>query len=481
MSSNPISSTTIYPVISNSNLSPPSTRRVTAIEDLKIQEVVTPSFSPLDIKTVTISYERTPITTVDIENAVLKLRQQLNTPEVMTNLQKIAQEQEVNSLKLLAQPTCNLPTLNSIREHVGSFNASELANLTRTQLQNPQALHAAMCVADSVVYSSSYDKGSTFLNDRLRNYLTNLQRIGQNDHNILLLADFAQAKDMFLIKVNTDANRDDLMHELIVGLYGTNLLRRLVPNFAYIYAGFKCSPPLFDGNKVITWCLPSNGSKVNYLLYENIYPAAPLTTFIQKCSGSQWLNLYLQVLYSLRTALATVDFTHYDLNPNNVLLRNLSSISGPFQIPYPTENGQEYLTSDFVATLMNFECSHITYNKASYGKNGLLEFSIYPYRSWIMHDCYKLLMFSIKLAMDSQNTEVLIEANKVFKFFNSIEESTDAAKKQFNTLYSLPRTESTIKLNIDDFLRYIRRVCNCSFLSSQRTSLAVLDCEILLR
>ena len=43
----------------------------------------------------------------------------------------------------------------------------------------------------------------------------------------------------------------------------------MLPNFAYIYGGFKCSGPILnDNNKVVDWCVNNNYS-VNYILYEN--------------------------------------------------------------------------------------------------------------------------------------------------------------------------------------------------------------------
>ena len=224
-------------------------------------------------------------------------------------------------------------------------------------------MKAAMCTADSIFYTSPYDVGSLYLNNRIRMYIHNLRQVGgESAEGYALVADFENAKDMFVVKVSRSPSDDTLLHELVVGLYGTNKLRQYIPNFAYVYGGFKCSPPLIDPEtkKVITWCLHDT-NPVNYVLYENITPAVPMSKYLQTCTGKDFVNVYLQVLYALRLALKVSDYTHYDLHYENVLIREPSpgTISGPFQIAYETERGVEYVLTHVIPTFIDYGFSHI--------------------------------------------------------------------------------------------------------------------------
>jgi hypothetical protein len=404
----------------------------------------------------------------------------IQTPEISDELISIREEQQRKEEDMVNTTSiCDWSTLGNIRDNIMSLNGSELKQLVNDNFYDENVMKGAMCTVDSIFYSSPYDTGSLYLNNRIRLYIENLRKSGP-----YLVSDFENAKDMFFIKYGKE-----VLHELIVGLFGTNKLRKHIPNFAYVYGGFKCSPPIIDQDtqEVLSWCLQTD-NPVGYVLYENINPHTTMDTYIKRCTGKEFTNIYLQLIYSLRLASQLIDYTHYDLNHERVLLRTIPK-TDMFQIKYETERGIEYITTHMIPTIINYSYSHIKtsdiYNKSNellfpsshLGKSDFVQLSIFPYTSWIFHDIYKFLMFSTVLALKYNNMSVLDECTKIFRFFNHSEDILSAIDIQLPVFFSLPLVKSTSNLSIDDLCTYIRTVCNCDFISSFKSNVPLLNCE----
>lgn len=420
-------------------------------------------------------------TSKDVIQNYNRLLDQIKDPLVANSLKEVATEQSLHEQSLLTNNTaCHSTTLSGIRDRINNLHAEEFKTLGVTQLQNPVAMETIACTIDSLFYTSPYDIGSLYLNNRIRLYLHNLRQMNDDSLNgISMVADFDKAGDMFVLKVAKNELHDDLLHELVIGLYGVNKLRRYIPNFAYVYGGFKCSPPLIDPQtkKVVSWCL-NNQNAVNYVLYEYINPAVSFEDYLKTCSGIQFLNVYVQIMYALRLGLKLINFSHYDLHHKNVLLRKLINIQGPFQIAYETERGVEYIVTDLIPTIIDYGYSHIQLEDGQHlGKNGLVPFSIFSYRSNIMHDLYKLLMFCLMTSYKYENHSVITEATKIFRFFNQTEDPQSAISEQMIVRYAFPLNETTNVITINDLASYIRTTCNCDFIRETKASYPVLDCE----
>ena len=426
---------------------------------------------------------------IDSYNDIINI---LNDPsvDVCKRLAAIAQKIQTTE-KLLLQVTifCDLPTLNSLRNRVGSLNSNVLQSTAHDQFYNPQVMYGTLCAVNSIFYSTLNDDNSIYYNNRIRNYITNLRKVA-TEHtmgNHILTADLETANNMFIVKTPIDPRNDHLTHELIIGLYGMNSLRKEIPNFIYTYGGFKCSPPMIDHEtkEVISWCL-HNENAVNYVLLENIGASVTLSEYVKTCTNIQFLNVFVQVLFALNLAYQRINFTHYNLNNNNVVLRKIDQ--SIFQIRYPTvNNGDYYIMTSFVPTIMNFGLSHIKIptitdengavivNGQDLGVTTHAPYSVYPQRAWIMHDVYKLLMYCLFDAYQAKNQSVITEGLRLFAFFNPLEDPVTALNTQYQLAYSLPITTFTDHLTIETFLRYIL-TGNNDFISKQPFELPILDC-----
>lgn len=438
---------------------------------------------------------RMSVTSEEVIASYNNFLKQIEQPETAASLQTIAEIQQKNEKQLLQSRSTS-----PFWDRLGGLKAPQLKEIAIRQFYNSAVMEAITQVVDSVV-DSSVD-----LNQRLRFYFRDLHQVGP-----VIVADFKNAKAMFILETAQSPIEDVLLHQLIVTLYGTNKLRTKIPNFLYYFGYFKTSPPLIDPEtqQVVTWGLHDD-NPVHYGIAENIGSAITVSKYIETCSGVEFLNVFMQVLYALRLGLKEIDFTHYNLHAENVVLRlphlktapvltaepaNRRSDCAPippscpskiepkpFQIAYETERGIEYITTTSIPTLVDFSHAHIRTNEPPlpvqhFGRNGLVPFSIFSYRSWIIHDLYKFLMYCLLAASRIENESVLKEATKIFRFFNHLEDPIVALEEQWPTRYAFPLTPETNQLTIDDLATYIRTVADCRFIQPIKSSLPTLDCE----
>jgi hypothetical protein len=374
---------------------------------------------------------------------------------------------------------CPVEQLKHLENTFFGVDTRKLKNISQKEFYNAKMMLAIMCLTDTVIHLSPAEGGAFTSHQRIRHWISHLRRIGKESaFGYAMVASFEEASDMFVIKAPRDdeANRD-ATHELFVGLFGTNRLREYVPNFAYVYGGFRCSPPLIDPETrdVVSWC-GSSGKSYQYIIYENISPSISFGDYIRNATFDQFLEKYLQILYALRQAHKIIDFTHYDLHMHNVLLRKIPSFQGVFSIPYETERGTEYLLTDAIATIIDYGRAHIQYNDQHFGVWNVPVYFIYPDRSFPLYDAYKLLNWLLFKMMQTRNP-TFDEASRLLLFFRPQEKPEDIVRKHSDSTYILPLTPEISQLSLDDFITFIRQNWATPFLRSQPGSEPLLSCQ----
>lgn len=372
---------------------------------------------------------------------------------------------------LTSRTLCCVPQLMSLESHRPRL-LEKLPSLVPDTFYSPDLLALTMCLVDSLFYVNPVTPGWATPRMRLRHWLRLVQTQGLN----LLSGSPKDTENFFLVRLIDNEFR--FIHETFIGLFGTNQLRRDIPNFLYVYGGFQSFGPLFDSfpNKVLFRNFPE-GHPVFYLLLENVSPQETLESYCSSCSATQFLEVYLQVLYALRWAHRTCDFTHYSLTPNNVLLCLFSSHdkSSRFSLPYETEKGREYLETDRLAILFDFRKSHITYQGEHYGYSLGIDQFIFPQRSFPLHDAYQLLCSSLAEMMKAGNP-ALSELRRLLTFFNSVDSLETILTMEEPLGYSLPLTPEMTSVSLDHFLTFIRQEYPCPFLKDQPGKV-VLSCR----
>lgn len=157
---------------------------------------------------------------------------------------------------------------------------------------------------------------------------------------------------------------------------------------------------------------------------------------------------------ALSIAHREFNYTHYDLHYRNVLIRKTDMS----YIPYQTDAGLLYVKTDGVATIIDYGYSHIRFPEGDIGVSdpNLTAHAIFPNASFQLHDAFKLLMFSASSAYTNRNSSLLEGLNRIFAFFNNVDNITTAINALRSTAYSLPYTPLTSRTSLIDLLSYIR-------------------------
>jgi hypothetical protein len=310
--------------------------------------------------------------------------------------------------------------------------ADQITRALREGFDDANILRSIMCLNNSIAVfpgNTEKDIGRSF---KIRHYLRDLQQIGgesaegyamttdvrslgDSDEDLDILYKNQQSSSAALLSSSdpdkpfvaksprrtTEEGNEGLLHEYFVGAFGTNTLRSLIPNFAFILGTFQCSPPYIDRQyyatddpdddkrKALTYCQNNNSqNQVNYILLENIANSKTFRDFIfDGASFSEYLNVFTQVIFALHVA-QRVGFTHYDLHSENVLVLPL-----PEAITiYYDDVG--YLTTKYLAFIIDYGRSHIIYNGNHYGFNGV-PIGTFPNLAYPMFDIFKLLCFTL--------------------------------------------------------------------------------------
>ncbi len=418
--------------------------------------------------------------------AYSEIKQRLSLEQKELKQQKIVQAgREADYLLNYSVQVCPAEeALNSINNFTAEDSTRLEASLAE-RFYDPNVMKSIQCLTNSLVYYPSGTNEGATDGQRIRYWIRNLRPISTGVIGLALKGNFAEARDLFALKITKG---DNLTHEFVIATQ-LNKLRRNLPNFVYIYAGFNCS---FTGVGQLGWCWGvDRKAPVTTLFYENVADSPTLSSLNAKLRFDEWLNFYLQVLYSLRFAYKSMNFTHYDLHANNVLIRSLPDL---VYIPYTTENNQvEYLLTSSVATIIDFDRSHLRIDGVNYGDYNLLEYGVNPLKGRPLHDAYKLLLFSMRDMLHSTtNTQNIEKMAQILKYFfpdstaghrgaNKHAELTkfalDIIHNEGVIYYSL-RDDNTIdKLSLDGLLKYIRRCFPTPFLYPlPQTSISVLDC-----
>ena len=370
---------------------------------------------------------------------------------------------------------CQTSLLNKeyTTDKVDEINTKIIRELTQTRFYNSDVMLTVMCYVQGLLYMPPNDPIGK--NKRVQEWFDNIKLISDKSvYGYATKSDFKRGNDLMIIKAPKRSMKgdekyfSDLQHELFVGTFGTNNLRGIVPNYSYIYGGFRCSPPWIaslDGEKEVeNWC-STDKNAVNYVIYENILPSVAMADYVETCTHEQFINLYLQILYALDAGVKNCDFTHYDLHAENVLIREVVGMRGnSFVIPYDTENGREYMKSERVATIIDFGLSHIQYKGQNYGVYDHIDYDTFPDKSFPMYDAYKLLGFSLYYMLVHENMHCFERCVKLLEFFKDLWNPEDGRSwnevviDELENYFTLQYNSRYGNMRVLEYTRYIRNV-----------------------
>lgn len=368
---------------------------------------------------------------------------------VKDNIQELKREQDyqIKEEEQYLQENSNACHFSDIEPF--QYNKQELHKLLLTQFYNPQLLEMVSCLVNTIALIPDYDElpGKQL---RIRNFITDLRTLASGTFGQTFEASLLHGNKDFVIKVPKKRS-EDLVHEYFVGKF-VNRLRQVLPNFAYTYAGFTCSPPILtslankSGLKTINWCARKPGFQ--YIIQERI-PGLNLTKILAKLNISQFMAILLQVVLSLAEAHKQIKFTHYDLHSGNIILRDLGQL---FSLSYPSPTGKLYVNSRYLATIIDYGNAFVSVDingTKNFGRFFLEEYGV-TRRSFPLYDIFTLLADSYYTA-----PKLRYPIGLMFKFFG-IEDASPLAQANPLGQIFLPPIEPWISQSHWDFIGYLR-------------------------
>lgn len=143
-------------------------------------------------------------------------------------------------------------------------------------------------------------------------------------------------------KTNDSGKKDEYLQEMYIGYNCTNILKKDIPNFSYIY----CIRP----NQNETCVLFSeyvNGITLHQYLMSDDFDIIVL------------INIFTQLYYALQIAQDKYGFVHYDLTPWNIILKPQDK---PVDIHYKLHNKIVVINCKFIAVMIDYGKSVINQN-----------------------------------------------------------------------------------------------------------------------
>lgn len=334
-----------------------------------------------------------------------------------------------------------------------NFDASLFKELQDEDFANPYLGWVGECFINSLTTS---DDDKFFINQKIKNHIVNLKKIGVDGaHGFAFLSDYKSGrkttKQLFVIKsaISEDQAFDESRHEVIIG-FELNKLRSKIPNFAYVYGGFTCGLPMIINRKAENWC-SANGN-VNYVVYEFINNNTRFQDYTSNCTTEEFLEKYLQILNSLNLAYKEMDFTHYDLHNDNVLMRIIEG-QPKLAIKYTYPNNRvKYHLTESIMTIIDLGFAHLKKDKKiDIGNPAFMAAGVFPNQSNIYVDAYKLLGFCM-LTMKSQNYPVYRSLFPLMGFFDKTDSVNDIIDRGRQDLFVCPRVRDD---NLDKLINFI--------------------------
>ena len=357
-----------------------------------------------------------------------------------------------------------------------SYKTGNLVSLLEKHYYDKNVMDNMSCLINRIAYlPRDSDEAYEAYKDRIRKYITDSKILASGTFGLALTSSFKDAANSLVIKVALDPKNLDVEHEIFVGL-ALNNLREWIPNFAYVYGGFRCGQPIQAPNVRLCNAI----DKQTYAIYENITNSATLDDFLAKGNYTfeDVFSIYLQILYALDLAHKMYDFTHFDLHSKNILIRDWDNQDK--YIPYPNDDGSfDYIRTKGVATIIDYGQSHVKINDINYGNTfldvGTLENSSFP-----MNDAHKCLLYiisgiipydnlNLNRAQQNERFNIINSFVQIYRFFNS-ENPQRVIDNYINrenspgeitrTYYTIPYIPSVGRVTHRDFINYIKANIN---------------------
>ncbi len=376
--------------------------------------------------------------------------------------------------------TINVDWVNS---RLGNVNMELFSQMLTGDFFDDETMNTMVCLSKAAYLAKS---SSLAPNDRIRSWIRNLRQIGAYSiAGYALLGNAGSGLDKestatgaFIVKAIKDTSRSgELIHEVFVAMKGLNRIRKMCPNFAYVFGYVECSAPVggsvtakYPKNKQInTFCnTKGEGNDIVMAIYENVTPAKDFGTMIREgMNGEDFMRYYTALMMAEHVAMVECDFTHYDEHQENVLMRECTdsryqeSVANGgetlFYVPYTLKLSNGNVVTYYavspgrIPTIIDYGRSHVNVDGRNYGMPGddsylYIQQNVYRDRSNPLFDAFKLLGMCLAEAYDAGNTILVGQIAPLLRHFQMSEFKLTGISdfRRLSKNYMLP-IESTLE------------------------------------
>ena len=182
----------------------------------------------------------------------------------------------------------------------------------------------------------------------------NLKILNKNQNTEIFI------KDNILVKKSSKERETEMIHEAFVGLFGVNKLTKISDNFIYTHG--------YSDEKLYIDYTQNEGTLQSYISGKNF-------------QIKEFLNIFVNVLLSIKLAQEQIGFVHYDLYDYNILVEK-----SPSKQRIEFMNGNIYtFERRYKPIIIDYGKSHIIHKGINHGFKDMFEMNSFQ-------DCHTLLI-----------------------------------------------------------------------------------------
>jgi hypothetical protein len=176
---------------------------------------------------------------------------------------------------------------------------------------------------------------------------------------------------------------------------------------------------------------------------------------------NEFLNLFLQILFSLQIVYNKYKYTHYNLSFDKIHIIKKDTIC---TLKYVVEGSVYYLNTKYIVKITNSKYNRFTYNNRDYYLAGYLNFGITESPNNLI-DIYKFLFTFLDFCVKNNNFECIKKSEPLIKYFyNSNYKIENLIHKIKESNYYFESLESK---NYNNYINYILQIYNPVFIQSE--------------
>ena len=172
-----------------------------------------------------------------------------------------------------------------------------------------------------------------------------------------------------------------------------------------------------------------------------------------------FLNIFLQILFSIQLAYEYCEYTHYNLTIDKIKIIKKDSIH---TLKYMFKNEPVYLQCKYIVKITNSKYSYFNYNKVKYYFSGCNNYGIKSESNNLI-DSYKLLFSFIDVCNTHNNIECIKNCNYLIQYFYNnlnIPQSIQKIKKMNYYFEKIPGKDTS------GYIDYILQIYKPNFIRS---------------